>query len=238
MESSLHSVTSDSTSIFLTRLPTEIRILIYGYVFSGHKSFLFVRANYATAPKAHSDDRSLHIKSHEWTSYPFATHPGLSLLRTCQQIYTEGLDVALSSHIFYLRGPAHFDNLKNRLLRPFCPRRLNYIRHVEVQWFYCSGPEYKVDHQYPVVETETWDQIWTVIATKIRLSSMELFLVYAGPVDQMHVDAAWLKPLHQIQGVKSVKVDVRSFESLFNMEIALNKALCDSMSAEIKVHAS
>lgn len=231
-EASILPANFNSASMFLTRLPVEIRMLIYGYVFGGHKSFLFIRANYVTGPKEHSDDRNLRIRSFEWTSYPFATHPGLSLLRTCRQIYIEGLDVALSSHIFYLRGPAHFDNLQNSSLRPFRPRRLSRMRHFELQWFYCAGPEYKAGHQNQVVETDTWDQIWTVIATEMRLSSMELRLEYAGPMDQMHVDAEWLKPLRRVRGIKSVKIDTRHFEDHSLIEAALNKALCDIMSAK------
>lgn len=224
---------SKSTSIFLTHLPGEIRTHIYEYVFSGHRSFLFIRTNYTRAPIAHSDDRNIHIASHEWNSYPFVTHSGLNLLRTCRKVYTEGLAVALSSHIFYLRGPPHFDSLSNRLLRLFSARRLNLIRHFEVQWFYCSGLDYRPNCEYPVGEVETWEHIWTFIATEMRLSSIEIRLVYGGPVDQMHVDAPWLQPLHQIRGVKSVKVDIRRYRNETLVEPALNKALGDVMSAGV-----
>ncbi len=215
-------------SRFLTRLPTEIRLLVYKYVFSSHTTPVFfhkisARLNPAYPPQYISND------SHVWSCYHFLDHLDMSLLRTCRQIYREGLATAVNSSLFYLNGPfSQFNNCWN----PLPPQPLGSISHLAVQWVYCAtGQDAVTGHYYVETERATWENIWATVAAIKHLKSLAIFLVYAGPRNKMHAEASWLLPLRQIQGVKSLKIDIRYFRSQWQAENPLNEALYKMMIA-------
>ncbi len=229
-ETSTLTVDGNPDSVFLSRLPIEVRLLIYEYVFGDHKTFLFIHGNYA--PRSALPPRELSIDSHEWTSYPFVGQREMSLLRTCRQIHQEGLATAVNSSIFYLKGPVGFSQLENRCLRRVRQERLGQICHLDVQWvFRNSDCEHHMRDNPRETAMATWEQIWGVIAANTRLKSLQLRLVYIGPEDQMRIDASWLDPLRQVRGIKSVMIDIRYFERKDQVAYDLNGYLWKIMSA-------
>lgn len=201
--------TSQSESMFLYRLPVEVRLLICDYVFADQKTFLFVHGACTSLRDAVPPGSDINFDSLQWTSYPFAKGVGMALLRTCRQIYAEGLTTAVNSSVFYLRGPVAFSHLDNRALRTVRPERLSLINHLDLQWdFRVKGYEPN-QHGCPETDFATWQRIWDVVAVNMKLKSLELRLAFTGPKDQMSVDAPWLMPLRQVRSIKSLKVDIR-----------------------------
>lgn len=221
-----------SESMFLYRLPVEVRLLICDYVFADQKTFLFVHGACTSLRDAVPPGSDINFDSLQWTSYPFAKGVGMALLRTCRQIYAEGLTTAVNSSVFYLRGPVAFSHLDNRALRTVRPKRLSLINHLDLQWdFRVKGYEPK-QHGCPETDFATWQRIWDVVAVNMKLKSLELRLAFTGPKDQMSVDAPWLMPLRQVQSIKSLKVDIRDSKEPRLMLYTLNNELWDVMMAK------
>lgn len=215
-------------SMFLCRLPVEVRLLICDYVFADQKTFLFVHGACTSLRNAVPPGSDINFDSLQWTSYPFAK----GLLRTCRQIYAEGLTTAVNSSVFYLRGPVAFSHLDNRALRTVRPERLSLINHLDLQWdFRVKGYEAN-QHGCPETDFATWQRIWDVVAVNMRLKSLELRLAFTGPKDQMSVDAPWLMPLRQVRSIKSLKVDIRDSKEPRLMLYTLNSELWDVMMAK------
>lgn len=216
-------------SMFLHRLPVEVRLLICDYVFADQKPFLFVHGVCTSLRNALPPGSDITFDSLQWTSYPFANGVGMALLQTCRQIYAEGLITAVNSSVFYLRGPVGFRLLDNRALRTVQPERLSLINHLDLQWeFRVKGYE----QSYPETDFVTWQRIWDVIAVNMRLKSLELRLAFTGPKDQMSVDAPWLMPLRQVRSIKFLKIDIRDSNEPRLMLYNLNNELWNMMMAK------
>lgn len=215
--------------MFLYRLPVEVRLLICDYVVADQKTFLFVHGACTSLRNAVPPGSDINFDSLQWTSYPFANGVGMALLRTCRQIYVEGLTTAVNSSVFYLRGPVGFTFLGNRALRTVRSERLSLINHLDLQWdFRVKGHE----QGYPETDFATWQRIWDVIAVNMRLKSLELRLAFTGPKDQMSVDAPWLIPLRQVRSIKSLKIDIRDSKEPRLMLYTLNSELWNMMMAK------
>lgn len=218
-------------SMFLYRLPVEVRLLICDYVFADQKTLLFVHGACTSLRNAVPPGSDINFDSLQWTSYPLAKGVGMALLRTCRQIYAEGLTTAVNSSVFYLRGPVGFSLLDNRALRTVRPERLSLINHLDLQWdFRVKGHEPN-QQGYPETDFATWQRIWDVIAVNMRLKSLELRLAFTGPKDQMSVDAPWLMPLRQVRSIKSLKIDIRDSKEPRLMLYTLNSELWNMMMA-------
>lgn len=213
-------------SMFLNRLPVEVRLLICDYVFADQKTFLFVHGACTSLRNALPPGSDIIFDSLRWASYPLANGVGMALLRTCRQIYAEGLTNAVNSSVFYLRGPAGFSLPENRALRTVRPERLGLINHLDLQWdFRLKGHE----HGFPDTDFATWQRIWDVISVNMRLKSLELRLAFTGPKDQMCVDAPWLMPLRQVRSIKLLKIDIRDSNEPRLMLYTLNSELWNLM---------
>lgn len=219
-------------SMFLYRLPVEVRLLICDYVFADQKTFLFVHGACTSLRDAVAPGSDINFDSLQWTSYPFANGVGMALLQTCRQIYAEGLITAVNSSVFYLRGPVAFSLLDNRALRTVRPERLSLINHLDLQWdFRVKGYEPN-QHSCPETDFATWQRIWDVVAVNMRLKSLELRLAFTGPKDQMSVDAPWLMPLRQVRSIKSLKIDIRDSREPRLMLYTLNCEMWNMMMAK------
>lgn len=219
-------------SMFLYRLPVEVRLLICDYVFADQKPFLFVHGACSSLRNAVPPGSDINFDSLQWTSYPLANGVGMALLLTCRQIYAEGLATAVNSSVFYLRGPVAFSLLDNRALRTVRPERLSLINHLDLQWdFRVKG--YEPNQQgCPETDIATWQRIWEVVAVNMRLKSLELRLAFTGPKDQMSVDAPWLMPLRQVRSIKSLKIDIRDSKEPRLMLYTLNSEMWNMMMAK------
>lgn len=219
-------------SMFLYRLPVEVRLLICDYVFADQKTFLFVHGTCNSLRNTVPPGSVINFDSLQWTSYPFANGVGMALLRTCRQMYAEGLTTAVNSSVFYLRGPVGFSLIDNRALRTVRPERLSLINHLDLQWdFRVKGHDLN-QHGFPETDLATWQRIWDVIAVNMRLRSLELRLAFTGPKDQMSVDAPWLMPLRQVRSIKSLKIDIRDSKEPRLMLYTLNSELWNMMMAK------
>lgn len=118
-------------SMFLNRLPLEIRLLIYEYVFQDHT---FTEVYFFQSPLPVTPHPGYTgFNSHLWYSRIPALYPTRALLQTCRGVYQEGLQTAVNSRLLHLRGPLdQSTTLMSKFKNPhqFPMHRLGNICHL------------------------------------------------------------------------------------------------------------
>lgn len=201
--------------IFLPQLPVELRLLIYTYVFYSQPASLFFNE------MSFTPSSGLNMRT---CFRPSQAQRGWDVLQTCRQTYWEGLDVAIKSCSFQLKGPNCLDNIFSLSLRP---QLIGQIRNLQIDWLYCSTSHDPNSKFYHITDTErkTWEHLWTVVALTMSLKHLAIRIIYDGPREDMHADASWLTPLRQIRGVKNFEVDIWHAKSLGTTSCTLKEDL-------------
>lgn len=184
---------SKPESIFLTRLPVEIRLLIYEYVCSSVKGYIFI-------------SNSPPIKS---SSFMF--QPTFAFLKTCRQIYQEGVDAARWSSTFCVLGPIAWHPAINGRIVPLIPEKFDSIVHLETSLVYnhLERDLFLFGTYREETTTECWEQVWAMIGASTKLKSLKVEIWYNGPLAGMSADAKWLQPLRQIRGIRYLQIDIK-----------------------------
>lgn len=220
-------------SLFFNRLPLEIRLLIYEYVFQDHNltHVYFFQSYLPVTPHPGYSG----FASHLWYSCLPAIYPTRALLQTCRRVYQEGLQTAIDSRFLHLRGPLdQSTTLMSAFKNPhqFPVHQFGNICHLAIRWVYgVTAPSTLWKPYCMGTETAQWQQLWAMIADNTRLKSLEVNLMYVGPANQMHLNASWLKPVTQVKGVKCLKIDVRHCAPPRQAQHALNEELYGIMIA-------
>lgn len=185
--------------LFLPQLPVELRLLIYDYVFYSQPASLFFNEMSFT-PSSGLNLRTCFRLSQ-------AQRRGWDVLRTCRQTYWEGLDVAIKSCSFQLKGPSCHDKIFSLSLRP---QLIGQIRNLEIDWLYCATSHDPNSKFYYITDTErnTWEHLWTVVALTTSLTHLAIRIIYDGPRENMDANASWLTPLRHIRGVKNFEAHI------------------------------
>lgn len=185
--------------LFLPQLPVELRLLIYNYVFYSQPTSLFFNE------MSFTPSSSLNLRTYFRSSQ--AQRQGWDVLRTCRQTYWEGLDVAIKSCSFQLKGPHCHDNIFSLSLRP---QLIGQIRNLQIDWLYCATSHDPNSKFYQITDSErnTWENLWTVVALTTSLKHLAIRIIYDGPKEDMHANASWLKPLRHIRGVENFEVHI------------------------------
>lgn len=220
-------------SAFLSRLPIEVRLFIYEYVFGSLGSHT-ADCYFFELPLS---QRTLFPSPYLWASpHTFEDRDNeVALLRTCRQVHQEAIDTFLNGSFFYVyfRGPRSPRVDPNIKLRVYRSPELCLIGHLDIHWNY-------YDTDYPPVSTCSdtkndigkWEQLWAAVAAHMRLTHLGLNLVYFGPEDQMHAQASWLTPVRHIRRIKNVKIEIRHIGNIGQIQDALNQDLEKIMTAE------
>lgn len=179
--------------MFLSRLPVEIRLLIYDYVCRNVKGYIFITNSQST----------------ESSSFMF--QPTFAFLQTCRQIYQEGADAVRWSSTFIVLGPCAWHPILNGRIVPLVPDKFNSIVHLETEFVFnhLSRDHHLFGIYRDETNTECWEQVWAMIGASRRLKSLKIKICYNGPLDGMSADADWLKPLTQIRGIKDLEIDIK-----------------------------
>ncbi|KAL8994268.1 MAG: hypothetical protein Q9169_005703 [Polycauliona sp. 2 TL-2023] len=128
----------------------------------------------------------------------------LSLPLTCRQIYRETIDLLYSSNTFALDEPHALINLTTCCLPP---QRLQAIKNLEVTWKQ-PDPDPMDDSVYDEI---AWQECWTLIATKLKLSSLKVRvriafrLLYDAP-DCSKSNHDWIKPLLLLRDIPALEI--------------------------------
>lgn len=186
-------IKSKPESMFLSRLPVEIRLLIYEYVCRSLKGYIFITNSQSTK------------------SSSFMFQPKFPFLQTCRQIYQEGADAVRWSRTFIVVGPAAWHPIHNGRIVPLVPDRFDSIVHLETSFVFnhIVRDRYLFGIYRDETNTECWEQVWAMIVASRKLKSLKIEILYNGPLAGMSVDANWLKPLTQIRGIKDLEIDIK-----------------------------
>lgn len=178
--------------MFLSRLPVEIRLLIYEYVCRSVKGYIFI------------------TNSRPTESSSFIFQPRFAFLQTCRQIYQEGADAVRWSSTFHVLGPYAWHPILNGGIVPLVPDRFNSIVHLETSFVFNDivRDRYLFGIYRDETNTECWEQVWAMIGASRKLKSLIIDIWYNGPFAGMSSDANWLKPLTQIRGIKNLEIDI------------------------------
>lgn len=234
-ETSKKVAESNFASSFLGRFPLEIRRLIYEYVLGGRKAICFFMTTGGILKRAVPRFSSALDRN---PSKNHRVHP--ELLRACRQTYNEALGIMNSQIILAFKEG----------LGCLCPadigvplQRIAVVKHLRIHWVF--GPYL---NGYALENIHTWKLFWEVIVPEMSLDTVELLLnIHEQPSGWSYwnpplkstsliCNAPWLKPLHNVKGLKSMDLDISwhgSHEDERRREIAqLQIDLREIMTAE------
>lgn len=180
--------------MFLSRLPVEIRLLIYEYVCRSVKGYIFITNSPPTTK-----------------SSSFMFQPTFAFLQTCRQIYQEGTDATRWSSTFIVLGPCTWHPILNGGIVPLIPDKFDSIVHLETSFVFnhLVRNRYLFEIYREETNTECWEQVWAMIGACRKLKSLKIEIWYNGPLDEMSADAKWLKPLAQIRDIRDLEIDIK-----------------------------
>lgn len=217
--------------MFLTRLPPEIRLLIYAYVF-GHRSTYFTFHKRSTPPEPGYTNFYGDVLLRNF----ILAESDLNLLQTCKKIYTEAKPTGLNSILFHIIQPIrHPEAARKPLLAADLGSR---IRHLKVRWVYCNEPQMTAGGiHYGKTYDDAWEELWATVAgvcgSTIRtLRSMKIDIQIGRGVETLDADVAeWLRPLRQIRGVRGLEVKIWNSKNTEDVMCeGLSRRLCEIMS--------
>ncbi|KAF2495984.1 hypothetical protein BU16DRAFT_617501 [Lophium mytilinum] len=213
------------TGPLFSRLPAELRIMIFSYVFHDpndvvhviwmRKSLAHIRC--PIPEDAHGRHRGCHIHCEFCTSsYGLASgfyhcFPGsiqgtsrteIALLQTCRQVYGEAINLLYSTATFDFISGRPFMYFKCAIL----PQRLNAITSLQIYWFSYEMPT-RDDREIIQIEylPNHWDPMCRTIVTMKGLRSFTLLLHSFNSLDNSHQDLL-LEPLEDLRGLKECRI--------------------------------
>ncbi|KAK2760888.1 hypothetical protein FQN54_002128 [Arachnomyces sp. PD_36] len=238
-----------SDSSFLNRLPTEIRLQIYGYVFGDGAVHLVHIENRIRHVRCEEKHPSLHqhrqaccpltvarwrstsgrghrdhlLYPHTHTSLPSnLSNSNLSLLRTCRQIYAEAIDIPYSTLTFDV------DDLHTWIYfcRNICPDRLAAIKNLTVQWSIFWDPMTGSEPWSSVYshshKDTIWEEFWRLLASPEQLTSLINLRLVLNYADFPTSTEAMVKKLSLDSGWVAPILKIRSLKS-FDLRITSKK---------------
>lgn len=205
------------TCALLTRLPVELRIMIYEHLL-GHALFHVVslpgrmgvfkcliphsaesdyRRTCIPLKRTYSTDGVRHpfLPSSMASLYPSVNLPisRLPLLQTCRQIYVESIDILYATNTFDFEHPEYFI----WFVRAVRPSKLAVIASLQVIW-------------HPATYNLTkWSDMCTIIATQMPgLKNLSVWL-YDWDLDRVSQQDRLVSPFLWVRGLQVFRLEVR-----------------------------
>ncbi|KAL8768712.1 MAG: hypothetical protein Q9209_005130 [Squamulea sp. 1 TL-2023] len=189
----------------LLRLPVELRLAIYDLVISNKRFEL------KHIPKHIVLQQRLEMEAVDVRGGTMAKQVinwkkklyNLSLPLTCRRFYHETIDLLYSSNTFVIDDPHVLINLA-----AFClpPQRLRAIRHLDMTWKQPGTYYWLSDRAYDKI---AWEECWTVVTTKLQLSSLRVVLKNARnfrPRDELGWNYNRMRPLLSIENIADLQL--------------------------------
>ncbi|KAI4215475.1 MAG: hypothetical protein LQ351_001944 [Letrouitia transgressa] len=194
------------SSLFLQYLPIELRIYIYSLVF-GEGEVRLVRRLREQFWIAHGITPRLRHTPYpppifeeildRWREKP----TNWSLILTCRQISREASEILYNLTTIHVNDPNVLST--NLLSRHYCLA----IRRLHIDWaclFHVWRPS-----GFDLYPQREWDRFWTVLATEMSLIELFVLIKYPGSIDDLNIDADWIRPMLKLRGIKQFDVEVR-----------------------------
>ncbi|KAF2262995.1 hypothetical protein CC78DRAFT_618085, partial [Lojkania enalia] len=153
-----------SESLLMSRLPLELRQMIYEVVLGGRTVHISLFEDY---PIYHLVGRkcSMQVCYHvvgrkmEETNLCFS----IALLATCRQIYTEAINILYTANAFSFLGKQDCGMALAFLDHYLSPQRLDQLRVVNMHWDRITYPLVRNHTRNPVMR-RNWDSSWKTLA--------------------------------------------------------------------------
>ncbi len=197
---------------FLTKLPLEIRLQIYEYVLGGNLLHL-----------VHIPRRIAHIRCrHPEPSDPLrkcrpasrtplnpwlrgVSTANLALLKTCRQIYCEGIEVLYASNAFDVNDLNTFVSFARSIM----PKRLASIKTLHLSWDLTSNV-WRYGH---ADSHQLWKHFWRIVAEQMHgLRELVLRLKRGSSGVKISRYEPWVRPMCEVRGLRSARVEVEHGE--------------------------
>ncbi|KAI4159155.1 MAG: hypothetical protein LQ342_006802 [Letrouitia transgressa] len=195
------------SSRFLQCLPIELRIYIYSLVFGEGEVRLVRRlreqfwiAAYGITPTLRQTPFPPPVFEEildRWREKP----TNWSLLLTCRQVSREASEILYNLTTIHVDDPNVLST--NLLSRHYCLA----IRRLNVEWE-CLFHVWRPSASGLYTQRE-WDRFWTMLATEMNLIELCVLIKYPGGIDDLNIDADWIKPMLELKGIKYFDVEVR-----------------------------
>ena len=135
----------------------------------------------------------------------------LDLLRTCRQIYTEGVDLLYSQNTFDFNGPESLISLSTTVL----PQRLDALGSLQMTWtffrteFFFQTQAFDTEKVLLAGDDAIWKACWQVIAGMKGLKDIRIWLSMS-PANELsrRSELELLMPLAQIEPKRLFEVRV------------------------------
>ncbi|KAF2802853.1 uncharacterized protein BDZ99DRAFT_468547 [Mytilinidion resinicola] len=213
------------TGPLFSRLPAELRIMIFSYVFHDpndvvhvlwmRKSLAHIRCQIPEHAHGRNIGRDI---SRECVDYACGPSDGLyhplhygwkgtsrteiALLQTCRQVYGEAINLLYSTATFDFTSARSFMYFERAIL----PQRLDAITSLQIYWFSYGLPT-RDDREIIQIEylPTHWDPMCRTIVTMKGLRSFILLLHGFDSLDDSHQDLL-LEPLEDLRGLKECRI--------------------------------
>lgn len=180
-----------SDCMFLRKLPAEIRLIVYNYVFGDEAVHLVqlkgkirhvrclqtsssIVSNRSCCPvttarwRVHDARVTGHTQSvlypHTHAELPQSlSNSSLSLLQTCRAIYAEAADIPYTNAVFDVDDLHTFIAFSLTV----CPERLQAIKRLSVQWMPVWEPMAGKEHKSSIYSHTHNDRLWALFWTRV-----------------------------------------------------------------------
>lgn len=238
-KSGIQRTNDQAQSVLLTRLPSEIRRLIWANVMGGHLLHVVRAPKRLLAIDCNEDfGRELKTRHHDCWGFTDAWKPSmgstpgyylfpegdrpakpanlLPLLQTCRLIYTETIPILYRDNIFDLN---HVDTLLY-LRQSVLPQRLNQIRFLNLIWDF----RYDASAAPAPYGIATWLEVCDVLASFAGLQELTMHLSGSNFASYVRKDGFWKTLLEALRIVKVAK--------RFDVTVPWSKNECEEVAKE------
>ena len=211
----------------LSRLPFEIRYMIYVYVLGdevihldhiyGRPRIAHFRCEWTKAPEHLKAQSPYHSHNQHFTPDGKAGNGKMALLKSCRAIYVEASQVLYTTNTFAVYGVGNWETFLffSKSIRP---QRLASIAdlyiNTQVECFEPMWDMVKVS-KFPQFNQE-WKQMWDIISSDmvgLRILTVHVKRTYK-PLLVLTLEAAWVKPMLQVRDLKRFRFEMTGSENM------------------------
>lgn len=206
----------------LTRLPLELRLEIYAYVFGGTVIHLVqiprrvahTRCRLRTASDPMRDCRHA-IRIPLYPRLGTVATANVALLKTCRKVYTEAAHVLYTANTFDVNRLTTFLDFSRTII----PSQLAAITSLHLSWL---TSEIIIAPGQPD-NFRRWTKCWCIIANDMP-GLRDLKLCMASSTE-FSMTAMWVKPLRQVRGLRRFELSVQDMSKARKKEATELKAV-------------
>ena len=206
----------------LSRLPLELRLEIYGYVFGGTVIHLIQIPRRIAHTRCRLPGPADPIRDCR-PAIRVPLHPllgtvataNVALLKTCRQVYTEAARVLYTANTFDVNQLSTFVGFSRSII----PSQLAAITSLHLSWL-------KVEMGFASIDPDGFDQwchCWSIIASD--MPGLRYLKLCMGSDTVLSMQQKWVAPLDKVRGLRRFELSVEGMATPHKKEVAALKAL-------------